>query len=135
LKKRYEGKPRGKQPISRLLETQRKTTMISFVKSHEFLKSSEASWIHLKIWSLPKSTCLQVHCFPLEESSTTEASNFLQTSWDFAGVHNRSLSCFLLIFFKKTEHYGAFELISAGSVVLNSLRKEQVERILMLYAQ
>jgi hypothetical protein len=39
------------------------------------------------------------------------------------------------VFFKKTEQYRPFKLVSPGSVVLNRLRKEQVERISMLYEQ
>ena len=39
------------------------------------------------------------------------------------------------IFFKKTEQYRAFKLVSPGSVVSNRLRKEQVERIPMSYEQ
>ena len=36
-------------------------------------------------------------------------------------------------FFKKTDHYRLFKLVSPGSIVLNRLRKEQIERIPMLY--
>jgi hypothetical protein len=39
------------------------------------------------------------------------------------------------IFFKKAEHYRLFNLVSPGSVVLNRFRKEQVDRIPMLYEQ
>jgi hypothetical protein len=39
------------------------------------------------------------------------------------------------IFFKKTEQHRLFKLVSPGSVVLNRLGKEQVERIPMLYEQ
>jgi hypothetical protein len=156
LKRCYEEKLRWKQPSSRLRETswgfwdfrrlqetQGKTTMTSVVKSHEVLKPPEVSWSILKplafSWKFEVSVIevyrnLQVRWFPLEESSTTETSNFLETSWHFLGLHNRSLS-FSLIFCKKTEHYRAFKLVSPGSVVLNRLRKEQAERILMLYEQ
>ncbi len=37
------------------------------------------------------------------------------------------------IFFKMKEQHRVFKLVSVGSVVLNRLRKEQVERIPMLY--
>jgi hypothetical protein len=39
----------------------------------------------------------------------------------------------MLVFSLKKQHYPAFELVEPGSVVLNRLRKEQIERILMLY--
>ena len=39
------------------------------------------------------------------------------------------------IFFKKTEQHCLFKLVSPGSIVLNRLRKEQVERIPMVYGQ
>ncbi len=39
------------------------------------------------------------------------------------------------IFFKKAEQHRLFKLVSPGSVVLNRLRKEQLERIPMLYEQ
>ena len=58
------------------------------------------------------------------------AGPFIKSSLDnyFIQLKDKSWT-----FFKKSGHYQLFKLVSPGSVVLNRLRKEQVERIPMLY--